>query len=721
MSKTKKSFSFCFRAIALHGFLFLAVLMLAPASNLFGQENAETHTLGLITKEQKAAAMASLERIKEHQHLNAATAIELLLEKIISSPSEPTPQLIENYLNLILLTTDTKPIEDVTRWANELKSIGSSYGDKDAVLFAEIALAYLPSLQSNIGQSYQTISGLRRRAIEEQAFTSWHYADNLLGVLGSDLGNQTEGFAMVTERVRNLRSGRLSEELTMLSYTTLAYIYLSLFDYEEALRHENLSISYAEDYNLPYNRDTTVHNLALLLHDTREYELSLDFFGVLDGIYKADNNQDGAYFVLFGTAINELALGNHDAAILSVQKSLELFPGREYYLFDIHEIYTEALTAKGDIEAARRQLNELRQVMHELELTDNNFKTRIDSLEADILFAEEKFEEAYDLRVDVSRRQARDQDENLQTNIRYLKSSLDAIIDKQSTERALEESENAYLRLIVIAGVLFFFGAIVLIVMQRRYAKSLEVSSRAAEDANQAKSEFLANMSHELRTPLNAILGFSDMMKQKVFGELGATQYGEYVEHINESGHHLLDIINDILDLSKIEAGKITLVEDYIDLNILVEDAIGYLEPSLSEKQISVDFNKKSDRSELHIDQRLVKQICLNVLSNAVKFTPTKGSISIEQSIDKKGQAVLSIQDSGPGMTHSEIEIALQPFGQTGNTFTRSQKGTGLGLPLVKSFMELHSGELVIQSQKGHGTLIKLIFPRERVSSSNLD
>ena len=240
-----------------------------------------------------------------------------------------------------------------------------------------------------------------------------------------------------------------------------------------------------------------------------------------------------------------------------------------------------------------------------------------------------------------------------------------------------------------------------------------EVNARqTAEAANRVKTEFLANMSHELRTPLNAILGFSEALDQKIFGELANEKQAEYVRNIHESGHHLLDLINDILDVSAIEAGKLDLNETDFDLNETVEASLRLVTQRAYERGIGLLNRTLGKPLRVRMDERRLKQILVNLLSNAVKFTETGGTVSIYAEKGQNGSFTLTVSDTGIGMDADGIGKALEKFGQVNNDSKLDQEGTGLGLPLAKGLVELHGGTLTIDSEPGTGTAVSLFFPK---------
>jgi two-component system cell cycle sensor histidine kinase PleC len=234
-----------------------------------------------------------------------------------------------------------------------------------------------------------------------------------------------------------------------------------------------------------------------------------------------------------------------------------------------------------------------------------------------------------------------------------------------------------------------------------------------AEEANQAKSKFLANMSHELRTPLNAIIGFSEIMESSMFGPLGSDKYREYCSDIHQSGQYLLDVINDILDMSKIEAGRIRLDAEPIELEPFLNDAMRVVSGRANDKRLKVTA-RIGRGIRLTADHRLLKQIVLNLLSNAVKFTPEGGRITIRARATAGGWVSLSIADTGIGIPEDALARLGRPFEQVESQLTKSHQGSGLGLAIAKSLTELHQGTMRIHSTLGRGTMVLLRLPIKR-------
>ncbi|MBD8893463.1 ATP-binding protein [Roseibium litorale] len=232
-----------------------------------------------------------------------------------------------------------------------------------------------------------------------------------------------------------------------------------------------------------------------------------------------------------------------------------------------------------------------------------------------------------------------------------------------------------------------------------------------AEEANTAKSEFLANISHELRTPLNAIIGFSDIMTQEMFGPVGTDRYAEYCKDIHSSGTYLLNVINDILDMSKIEAGRLTIETETVDAGEAARDASRIISAAAAEKRISVLCDVEPEDLPVLADRRALKQVLLNLLANAVKFTPDGGEVRLKAR-PEEDMVRFDITDTGIGIAAADIERLAKPFIQVENQFTKSHKGSGLGLAIARSLVELHGSKLTISSEVGQGTTVSFLLPK---------
>jgi signal transduction histidine kinase len=252
----------------------------------------------------------------------------------------------------------------------------------------------------------------------------------------------------------------------------------------------------------------------------------------------------------------------------------------------------------------------------------------------------------------------------------------------------------------------------------KRVEEALRKAAEEAETANQAKSEFLASMSHELRTPLNAIIGFAEIIGREMLGPIGNARYAGYARDIRTSGAHLLEVINQVLDMSKIEAGRFELNEEELDVAEVLGASARLLENMAAEGGLALSVDVPDPPPELRADRRALRQIALNLLGNAIKFTPRGGRIELGARVEPNGDLAIRVRDTGIGIAAEDIATALAPFGQIDSPMTRGKPGTGLGLPIVKALVELHGGSLSLESEPGKGATVTARFPARRVGGA---
>ena len=257
---------------------------------------------------------------------------------------------------------------------------------------------------------------------------------------------------------------------------------------------------------------------------------------------------------------------------------------------------------------------------------------------------------------------------------------------------------------------------VMLLLGNARMADTLRKARDAADEANRAKTRFLANMSHELRTPLNAIIGFSDIMKSEMFGPITQGKYKTYVSDINRSGSHLLQLINDILDVAKIEAGGQPLNEQIIDLVGTLRQCGQLMDPQARAAAVTLSVEASPRLPGLRADPTRFRQIVFNLLSNAVKFTPAGGKVLLAATIEPAGTLLIDVRDTGIGMRAEDSPRAMEAFVQLDQGAPRGDPGTGLGLALVKTLVDAHGGTVAIASEPGKGTTVSLRFPSERLA-----
>jgi len=249
----------------------------------------------------------------------------------------------------------------------------------------------------------------------------------------------------------------------------------------------------------------------------------------------------------------------------------------------------------------------------------------------------------------------------------------------------------------------------------KKAEEELLTAKRDAEKESSAKSDFLAKISHEIRTPLNAIIGFSEVMMDERFGSIGNDRYREYLKDIHTSGEHLVSLLNDLLDLSKIEAGRLDLNFTSVSLNDLTQQCVAIMQPQANQQRIIIRTSLAPKLPQVVADARSVRQIILNLLSNSIKFTGAGGQVIVSTALNDDGEVAIRVRDTGVGMNEAEIQTALEPFRQLATSSRWGSSGTGLGLPLTKALAEANRASFNIKSAPNDGTLVEVVFPVTRV------
>jgi len=675
--------------------------------------SSSKHARAEISETTKSDADALLQLIAQNKELDAYLHTLALKQELATEPSPARRS--EIYKEIIFHALDMGDNDTLKIFSDKALELAYDINDTELRIYGELALANLQAANGELDRAQITAKKAKALALRENDETMVFFADAILAILGPDLGNHLEGLSRMAQGTISLPETQRGNEMRMLAYLTLGYTYAGIGEPSEIIRYYRLAAELGEQTGIALDRESVFFNVASSLSDAHENALARQYFEALKGILQQTGRMEGTYYILYGLAWVEYAEDNLNEAIALAREALESYPAEPSFDSSLRDLIAISYARLGDAKSARGYMNSGDTAYR----VNPDFGTNLPEAQkqltlAYVLKAEGKLEEAFEM-LDKARRGAVDASyEQFKNSVADLRTNLQTMLEKQQAEDKLKETEDAYSRMTVVFSILIALCAAAVLFMQFRHTRALQKSMLAAELANRSKSDFLANMSHELRTPLNAILGFSEMMTQEVFGKLGAKQYEDYAQHIHGSGKHLLDIINDILDLSKVESGRLVLQETDIDLQQMFDDAKALLAPRANERGVDLSVHVDKDVPLLRADWRLLKQILLNLLSNGVKFTDRGGRVNLIAHFTKEGAIQIEVIDSGMGMEPHELEEALTPFGQAGTTMTRSHEGTGLGLPLVQSLVELHGGELFIRSKRNIGTTVQILMPVSR-------
>jgi len=620
--------------------------------------------------------------------------------------------------------------EAVQEGAARLRRAAEAADSRRYLMLADAYEAYAMAQSGKLSAALDALEALKR---EERGDDHWtvkvtirQFIADVAPTLGqvhratAALGN---AFDMIPESEADTRLARADLRLI------LGFVDMQLHDLASTTEQFRQVLDLAEAGAFEVDRVAMAYYLAKSLLAHGEVVAARTGYGHLLSAARAAGRAKFEYYALHGLAEVEHTAGNPQLSARYVEQAVLTHDAQPHFAAATAQIQADNMIALGRLDAAHQLLAIAEDKLSQWpDLTETPYALNITRLESELAEAKGQMSEALARYRSFAEQRQSFTEQIFNEDAKALRTTLETDLAMAQTQRALAEREtdiaeaNLQIQRVWLAAAgIAILAAVAGLIYQRRVTRALNESRRKAEAANQAKSTFLANVSHELRTPLNAIIGFSEMVSKEMLGPLGNETYRNHADAIHRAGRHLLAVINDILDVARIEAGRMNLEEEEIALADLLRECVEMLTPAIETKGLELDLDGVEAAPRLYADRRVVRQCVANLLSNAVKFSGDGGRVGLQVSQTEAGELTLGVSDTGRGMSPEEIATALEPFGQVEAAFTRTNEGTGLGLPLVKSLMELHGGWLEIESEKGMGTTARLVFPAERVRVARPD
>lgn len=680
---------------------------------------------------------ALAQRLAQAGHIESPTAAHLRPRSFAGAAKRPPsaeameetagPEL-SRWLDHLKLLVQIGRVEDAFDASEALIRAAQGAGRADYLAIAALYQAFLPAVSGDFPTAAKALADviavLDSEAGPAETFgaRNWWVAAHarmLQAKLAAGQGLLNRATKYIQQGFRALPA-RSPATASMRQDLHLAYghVLSYLSDVTGMLNQFEAALALAETTGRRFDGGAMLLALAdtLIARDDPGLALAL-YRRLVEAAFRTGTERD-LQRALFGLAKVAHAVGDPASSAAYVEEALGQDPPTRLAL-ELQQLQAINMARLGRVADAERYLSKAETLAANEALSGRSGIAML--IRAEIAEADGRFREALALFRSYAEARRLNTREAFSEDVLALRAGLESELARERAELDLIQRERELAaervksqRIWLIAAAIILILAIAAILWLRRMAKQIDAARLHAEQASAAKSSFLAGMSHELRTPLNAVIGFSDMMAQEMVGPISDTYRG-YSQAINRSGRHLLAVINDILDISRIEAGRSELEETTVRLPAVLREAVEMVEPRALDEGLEIVMEGVAAAPEVQADRRLIRQAVTNLLANAVKFTASGGRVilSVDRTID--GGLAITVEDTGEGMTEDELKTAMEPFGQVHSVLTRRHEGTGLGLPLVDNFMRMHGGYLALASDKGIGTRATLWLPASRV------
>ena len=669
-----------------------------------------------ISAQKLELAEQLLERVISLEHLDIELAFDRLEKEIATEVSPRTKAGLYHQALRYAVSFDDK--ERIRQYANQLILLARQNENTEQEMIARLDLIYADAMDGKMQEAADKLGDAFRTTNSRELQNVKIHAAILMGLIGPDFGQQYEHIQNLKTMADLIPPSREGSAERLLLHLSLAYLSINILSLDEAIDHYAHTLDLAIEYGFAIDRETILYNIAFTLLEHQANAKARAYFRELLRVVDKTGTEENKFYGWYGLALAWLKDGNYEKSLDAGNTALQFDAIPFEFRLSILQVQTINLARLGKVDEAksfRQQFINFR-AKHAY-LSGSDWAGLLKKLNGEILVAEGNLDEGLRILDEYYLEMITESRNLINKDVLFMRGHLEASLSEERAKQSLGNARAKLQRQTLFASLAFATLLMIAIFMQVKNSRALKVSTLQARRASKAKTDFLAVMSHELRTPLNAVIGFSDIMRNETVGPLENEKYKEYVNVIHESGSHLLDIINDILDLAKIESGHMVTNEDIVDLDAKIKETIRLVSARAGAHTITL-LNKSAEKLPLVLaDERMIKQMLINLASNAVKFTPAGGSVSFMacQMADKSIQ--IEIADTGIGMEPREIARALRPFEQIQSAFTRDQQGTGLGLPLVKSQIEMLGGSLELLSKPGEGTRAILTMPARRIAT----